>query len=169
MIGGTVTIDQNVLSTKGAFSKNIVGMIAAGPTADTNPSEEWQTFVEQYKTTFPDAFNMPSSFAHGYYLNTMAVLQALDTVEGKLDDDQQALQQTLASLQLNSPTGVVTLDENRQAIATNYVTEVVIDDDGQLQNKLVKTVENVNQTLGMEREAFLALGAPTRNNPVCQP
>lgn len=168
MIGGTVTIDQNVLSTDGVFTKNIVGMIAAGPTADTNPSEEWQAFVEQYKTTFPDGFNMPSSFAHGYYLNTMAVLQALDQVEGKLDDDQKTLQQALASLKLNSPTGVVTLDENRQAIANNFVTEVVMDENGRLQNKMVHTVENVNQTLGMERDAFLAIGAPTRNNPACQ-
>lgn len=168
MIGGSVTIDQNVLSTNGAFTKNIVGMIAAGPTADTNPSAEWQSFVEQYKTTFPEGFTMPSSFAHGYYLNTLAVLQALDSVEGKIDDNQQALQTALANLKLDSPTGMVSLDENRQAIANNFVTEVIMDENGKLQNKLVKTIENVNQTLGMEREAFLALGAPTRDNPACK-
>ena len=39
---------------------------------------------------------------------------------------------------------MIKLDGNRQAIGTNFVTEVVEDADGNLVNQLVRTVPNVS-------------------------
>jgi hypothetical protein len=74
----------------------------------------------------------------------------------------------LSNLKLEAPTGTITLDENRQAIGSNFVTEVQLQADGTLQNVPVKKVDNVNQTLGLSPEAFKALGLPSRENPECK-
>ncbi|SMP61312.1 ABC transporter substrate-binding protein [Noviherbaspirillum suwonense] len=167
IIGGSVTVDQNVLSTKGAFRNKMIGLISAGPIADANPDPKWVAFVDAYKKKFPDGFSSPSLFAHGYYVNTKAALLALEQVKGDLSDNQQKFQKALASLTLDSPTGKVVLDENRQAIADNYVTEVVQGSNGSFQNKLVKTAKAVPQSLGLPRDAFLKLGSASRDNPAC--
>ncbi|MEJ1127657.1 ABC transporter substrate-binding protein [Variovorax sp. CCNWLW225] len=168
IIGGSVTVDQNVLSTTGAFRKNLVGAIAAGPTADSNPDPKWVEFSDRYRKAFPAAFPSPSLFAHGYYVGTKAALTGLQQVNGDTSGNQTNYQKTLAGLRMETPTGAVTLDENRQAVADIFVTEVAQGSDGKLYNKLVKTAKGVNQTLGRPRTEFLALGAAGRDNPVCK-
>ena len=59
-------------------------------------------------------------------------------------------------------------DENRQAIGTNFLTEVVENDDGTLSNKLIKVIENVNQTMGIDKAAFASVGLPSREVPECK-
>jgi len=50
---------------------------------------------------------------------------------------------------LDTPTGKVSLDKNRNAIADNFLTEVSKNADGTLYNKLIKVIPQVNQTLGI--------------------
>jgi branched-chain amino acid transport system substrate-binding protein len=50
----------------------------------------------------------------------------------------------------------------------NFVTEVAEGPDGNLVNKVVKVTDPVNQTLGMPRDKFLALGQVGRDNPKCE-
>ena len=73
----------------------------------------------------------------------------------------------LAHLALDTPTGKVTLDKNRQAVADNYLTEVAKADDGHLYNKVVKVIPAVNQTLGIPEADFMKLGVANRDNPSC--
>ena len=60
------------------------------------------------------------------------------------------------------------LDENRQAIGSNFVTEVIKNEKGDLVNKLVKIIPKVNQTLGMDPAAFRKIGTPARDVPACK-
>ena len=61
----------------------------------------------------------------------------------------------LSGLELeDAPNGPIKLDGNRQAIGTNFLTEVVENEDGTLSNKLIKVIENVNQTMGIDEAAF---------------
>ena len=69
---------------------------------------------------------------------------------------------------LDAPNGQIKLDHNRQAIGTNFVTEVVEDANGNLVSKVVKVVENVNQTLGHDEEKFRQIGLPGREVPECK-
>ena len=59
--------------------------------ADNDPSPEWKKFVAAYKAAFKDGFPSPSLFAHAYYVNTKAALEALDAVKGDLSNNQAAL------------------------------------------------------------------------------
>jgi branched-chain amino acid transport system substrate-binding protein len=168
MVGGSITVDQTVLAAKGKQREYLIGTPTAGPIADAWDNPKWKAFVAAYKRKFPDGLPSPSLFAHGYYVSTKAVLAALDQVKGDLGDNQQKFRAALASLKLDTPTGTVALDQNRQAVADIFLTEVAAGPDGGLLNNVVKVIPQVNQTLGMDREKFLALGPVGRNNPECQ-
>jgi branched-chain amino acid transport system substrate-binding protein len=145
----------------------VIGTPAAGPIADNAEGPAWKKFVDDYKAAYKDGFPSPSLFAQGYYIETKALLAALDKVGGDVSGDQSKLRDTLAHLELDTPTGKVTLDKNRQAVADNYLTEVAKADDGHLYNKVVKVVPAVNQTLGIPEADFLKLGQANRDNPSC--
>ncbi|MCB1448137.1 MAG: ABC transporter substrate-binding protein [Rhizobiaceae bacterium] len=166
LIGGSITVDQTVLTAKGKMRDVLVGTPAAGPTADTYDGAAWLAFVDAYKKQ-PGAFPSPSLFAHAYYINMKAALLALDEVGGDLSDDGAKYREALAKLSFETPTGKVSLDENRQAIADIFLTEVAEADDGTLVNKLIKVVPQVNQTLGIPKDEFVKLGAVSRENPSC--
>jgi branched-chain amino acid transport system substrate-binding protein len=167
MVGGSITVDQTVLAAKGRQREYLVGTASAGPIADNWDNPKWKAFVAAYKKKFPDGLPSPSLFAHGYYVETVAVLAALDKVKGDLTDGQQKFRAALASLKLDTPTGTVSLDSNRQAVADIFLTEVATGPDGGLYNKVVRVIPQVKQTLGMELQKFLALGPVGRNNPEC--
>jgi branched-chain amino acid transport system substrate-binding protein len=168
LIGGSITVDQTVLGTQGKQRDYVVGTPSAGPIADNAEDAPWKKFVADYKAAFKDGFPSPSLFAQGYYINTKAVLLALDKVNGDLSDGEKKFRDALGSLDFDTPTGEVKLDKNRQAIADNYLTEVAKADDGHLYNKVIKVVHGVNQTLGQPEADFLKLGRANRDNPDCK-
>lgn len=169
LIGGTIMIDGTVLSSKGKAKDALIGTPGSGPQADTWDNEKWQAFVKDYQDAFPPdkRFPSPSLLATGYYNAFNAMKTCMDQINGELGDGHKALRQCLATLELDAPNGKITLDSNRQAIGTNFVTEVV-EVDGNLVNKLVKIVPNVNQTLGIDPAVFKTIGLPSRDVPVCK-
>lgn len=168
LIGGSITVDQTVLGYKGKRRDALVGTASSGPMADGNEDAAWKKFVNGYKAAFKDGFPSPSLFAHGYYVNTKAALDALDAVKGDLSSNQAALRKALSTMTLSTPTGEVKLDANRNAVANMYLTEVAKAADGSLYNKVVKVVPNVSQTLGLSKAEFEKVGLGTRSNPECK-
>ncbi len=170
LIGGSIMIDQTVLSSKGKAKQALVGTPSAGPQVDTSTDPAWQAYVKEYRDDFPPdkRFPTPSLLATYYYQNTKAVLTVLNDIKGDLSNNEAKLRSGLASLVLDAPVGKIRLDQNRQAIAPNFVSEVVVDKDGNLVSSLVKTVPEVNQQLGMDPAKFAAIGAPGRDVPACK-
>jgi branched-chain amino acid transport system substrate-binding protein len=173
LIGGTIMVDQTVLSAKGKAKEQLVGTVAASGMADLDPSPKWQAFVKEYKAMpktgyFKNPFGSPSLLAISYYNSADAVFKALDEVKGELSDGNKKFRTALQNMVLDAPNGKITLDENRQAIGTNFVTEVVKDAHGDLINKVVKVVPNVQQRLGFSKAVFDKLIPPGRENPPCK-
>ncbi|WP_136660693.1 ABC transporter substrate-binding protein [Nitratireductor sp. XY-223] len=170
LIGGTIMVDGTVLSSKGSAKDALIGVPSSGPQADTWDDPKWQSYVKAYQDTFPpdQRFPSPSLLATGYYNATNAALSCLNETGGDLSDGQKAFRACLAGLELDAPNGKIALDGNRQAIGTNFVSEVVELDDGTLATKLVSIKENVNQTLGIEPAAFAKIGLPSRETPECK-
>jgi hypothetical protein len=69
---------------------------------------------------------------------------------------------------LDAPNGQIKLDENRQAIGTSFVTEVVKDERGELVSKVVSVVPNVQQRLGFSKAVYDKFIPPGRDNPPCK-
>jgi ABC-type branched-subunit amino acid transport system substrate-binding protein len=170
IIGGSIMVDQTVLSSKGRAKELLLGAVAASGQADTWDDPRWQAFVKAYQDAFPPdkRFASPSLLATNYYNSAAAVFTALDQIKGDLSDGHKKYREALQKLVLDAPNGKITLDKNRQAIGTNFVTEVVQDKDGNLVSKVVKVVENVNQTLGYPEDVFRKIGAPGRTVPECR-
>jgi branched-chain amino acid transport system substrate-binding protein len=167
LIAGSNVVDQTVLSSKGPYQRRLVGTPSAHMVADEIDTQAYRDYVAQYKKRFPNALSSPSAPYYGYYVATKAVLTALNQVGGDLSGDQAKFRQALAAVKLDTAYGPVRLDENRQAIANIYVTEVARRADGSLYNRPLKVIPGVNQTLGQPRDAFVARGVPSRDNPSC--
>lgn len=168
IIGGSITIDQSILDSEGPFKKQLIGAPAGTPTVSDFEGEEWKAFVASYTKKFPDGFSAPSIFAHHYYMSAHAAILALEEVKGDLSNNQAAFRAALTNLQFVTPTGgTMRLDENRNGIVDNFVTEVFQREDGTLGNRVVKVVRDVNQSLGQDPVAFLAQGPVSRDNPSC--
>src|ERR687895_380766 len=164
MLGGSITVSQDVLNYRGKRRDSLVGTLSAGPLADAYDGAEWKKFVADYKKNFPDGYPSPSLFAVVYYTNMKAALDGLEMVKGDLSDGQKKYREALTKMVLKTPVGDVKLDQNRQAIGTTFVTEVTKDAKGGLYNKVLRKVDNVNQTLGMKPEEF-KIGS--RDEPNC--
>ena len=157
MMGGSITVSQDVLNYKGKRRDSLVGTISAGPVADSFDGADWKAFVADYQKTYPvsaGGFPSPSLFAFVYYVNMKAALDGLAAVNGDLSGGQMKYREALSKLVLKTPTGEVRLDANRQAIGTTFVTEVVKDAQGNLSTKVSRKVDNIDQTLGIKKEDF---------------
>jgi branched-chain amino acid transport system substrate-binding protein len=167
MMGGSITVSQDVLNYKGKRRDSLVGTISAGPVADSFDGADWKAFVADYQKTYPvsaGGFPSPSLFAFVYYVNMKAALDGLAAVNGDLSGGQAKYRDALQKLVLKTPTGEVRLDSNRQAIGTTFVTEVVKDAQGNLSTKVARKVDNIDQTLGIKKEDF-KMGS--RDVPAC--
>ena len=167
MLGGSITVSQDVLNYKGKRRDSLVGTLSAGPYADTYDGAGWKAFVADYQKNFPvskGGFPSPSLFAYVYYVNMKAALDGLAAVNGDLSNNQAKYREALNKMVLKTPNGDVKLDANRQAIGTTFVTEVVKDSKGELTTKVARKVDNVEQTLGIPPAEF-KIGS--RDEPNC--
>jgi branched-chain amino acid transport system substrate-binding protein len=168
MVGGSITVDQTVLNFKGKRRESLLGTASAGPMADSIDTPEWKKFVADYKASFKDGFPSPSLFAYLYYINTKAALDALDAVKGDLSGGQKAYREALQKTNFKGPAGDVKIDANRNGVGTTYITEVAKAADGSFYNKVVKSVPNISQTLGLPEADFKKMGLGTRDVPDCR-
>ena len=170
LIGGSILVDQTVLSSKGAAKRIAVGIPSAGPQADVWDNAKWNEWVKLYQSSFPadKRFTSPSLTGTAYYNDFNAVFTVLNKINGDLSDGQKKFREEMAKLELDAPNGKITLDQNRQAVGTNFITEVVELPNGDLVNKAVKTIPNVSQMLGLDPATRQKIGLPSRTNPECK-
>lgn len=167
MMGGSITVSQDVLNYRGKRRDSLVGTISAGPLADAFDGADWKAFVADYQKNYPvsaGGYPSPSLFALVYYTNMKAALDALEAAGGDLSNNQAKYREALSKLELRMPTGTVRLDANRQAIGTTFVTEVVKDSKGELTTRVLRKVDNVDQLLGIPKDQF-KIGS--RDEPNC--
>jgi branched-chain amino acid transport system substrate-binding protein len=169
LIGGTIMADATVLTSRGRAKEALIGTPTSGWFAPDNPDPAWQDYVARYQAHTPESerFPSPSLFGLGYYIATIAALDALDAVGGDLSNGQEAFMAQLSSMTLDSPLGPISLNENRQASGTVFVTEVVEGADGNLQSVFRAAYPGITQTLGMTADEFRAMGLPSRTTPDC--
>jgi branched-chain amino acid transport system substrate-binding protein len=167
MVGGSITVSQDILNYKGKRRDSLVGTIAGSPIADSYDGADFKKFVADYQKNYQvssGAYPSPSLFALVYYINMKAALDGLEAVKGDLSGGQKKYQEALAKMTLKTPVGDVKLDSNRQAIGTTFITEVVKDRQGNLSNKVLRKVDGIDQMLGMPKEQF-KMGS--RDEPNC--
>ena len=157
LLGGSITVDGAIIN---GLKDRVEGTVSAGPVAVLD-TPAYQAYAAALKEHFPDA-GPPGLFDLGYYVNMKSLLQGLEQTGGDVSGEDAKLRETLSGLKWDTPVGPVELDENRQAIANNYLFKVT---NGE--SRLLDTVENVNQTLGVDREEYISAPPFDRENPSC--
>ncbi|MGV8894895.1 MAG: ABC transporter substrate-binding protein [Rhodoglobus sp.] len=144
LVGGSIAVDTTALSGDANIASAAVGTITGGPVPGAGyDNPEWQPFVDAYVTQ-PDAFPSPSIFSILYYNSFQSLVLGLQEVDGDLSDGHAGLRDALGSLDWNSPTGQISMDENRQAIVDNFLIEV-LDEGGTLVQKNISEASGVKQ------------------------
>ena len=166
LVGGANTFDPVTLSASPLLAELLVGTPSASPVSEDNPSPLWKAFVAAYQAKFPHGPASPSIPTYGYYLNTKAALLALEQIGGDFSEDQANFKAALAGLEFESPTGMIYLDANRQVVVNNFVNVLDRRADGTFYNRIVETIPNVNQTLGISEADYLPLGSLGRDTDV---
>ena len=168
IVASSTTLNGGLLKANDPVRPLLLGAMSALPVSESEDNGAWVAFTQRYRERFPDAGPTPSLFALAYYVNTKALLLALEKTGGVPGAGHEELRATLAGLSFETPFGgPVSLDANRHAVTSTFIVEVAEAEDGSLVQRTVHTVPQVNQTLGRSREAFLALGPPSRHTPHC--
>ncbi len=145
LVGGSIAVDTTALAGDANLAAAAIGTITGGPVPGAGyDNPEWQPFVDAYVTQ-PDAFPGPTIFSILYYNSFQSLVLGLEEVEGDLSDDHAALNAALAGLEWDSPTGHISLDENRQAIVDNFLIEVQDDGSGNLVQQNISEATGVKQ------------------------
>jgi branched-chain amino acid transport system substrate-binding protein len=106
-------------------------------------------------------------FAYGYYSGALALVQALESTDGDLSNDHEALRASLSANTVDAPYGPLTLDDNRQAIIDTFVAQLVVDEEsGEVVQKSVYVVPGVDQTFGGTYSS--ETDPPERDNTPCE-
>ena len=86
LIGGSITVSQDILNYKGKRRDSLVGTIAGAPVAESFDGADWKKFVAEYQKAYPvkdGGYPSPSLFAFVYYVNMKAALEGLAAVNGR--------------------------------------------------------------------------------------
>jgi branched-chain amino acid transport system substrate-binding protein len=159
LVGGGGLADPDIIDALGPRAR---GIVSAGPLPLDLATPAWQAYRARAQRAFPRLPLTTHGFAVPYYVAVEAVMRALSAADGDLADGQRAFRRALAALRMNAPNGPVRLDENRQAIAPNYL---MLLQTGTPAHRTIRTVASVDQSFGRH---FLPDGAPaSRTRPTC--
>ena len=108
LLGGSIMVDQTVLSSKGKAKEALIGTIAASGMADNDPNPKWQAFVKAYQQHaktgyFKNAFTGPSLLAINYYNSADAMFKALDEVKGDLSNNNKTFPRSVGQDRARCP------------------------------------------------------------------
>jgi branched-chain amino acid transport system substrate-binding protein len=147
-----------------------VGGFGSSPDLATPAAKEYANVIGKWFNKFPplpgDAkSHAADGFTYNYYINTWALIQALEEVNGDISGGQKQLQDALADVELDSAYGHISLDENRQAIQDQYAYQMVVKN-GVPQVVTVLKIPEVDQSFGGVFSE--STPAPGRTFPPCK-
>jgi branched-chain amino acid transport system substrate-binding protein len=147
------------------------GGIAAGSERYDANNRTWLRIRREFGRHFPKLLPVRSvpaenTLALAYWNASEAIVEALGRVDGDLSGNQHRFRKALSRLTLETPTGLIRLDANRQAVAPAYLTQVSLDAKGKPTLRTLRVIPNVEQTFnGYFRRST---PPPSTNAPTCR-
>lgn len=146
LVGGSIAVDTTALSGDANIADAAVGMISGGPVpGEGYDNPKWADFVKAYQADPGATFPVPTIFSLLYYNAFESLLLSVEKVDGDLSDGQSALRDALGSIEWDTPSGHLSMDDNRQAIVDNFLIEVDNGADGSLIQKTISETKGVTQ------------------------
>jgi branched-chain amino acid transport system substrate-binding protein len=140
------------------------GVVAAGP-VPFQPTASLRAYADAFTKAFP---TIPAAVAIGpaaipYRDGVEAVLEALERAHGVAGEP---LLRTLARVRVDSPSGRIRLDRDRQAIVSSYLSRVGRDASGKPTIRTLQVVPGVEHTFGGYFRP--SDPPPSRTSPACR-
>jgi branched-chain amino acid transport system substrate-binding protein len=109
----------------------------------------WETLPGALSGNEPAPPSVAAAFGffYGYYTAGVALVEALKVV-GADYDDPAALQAAMSDLELELPYGPMSLDDNRSGIVDVGLSQLAVNDDGEVEQETVAIIPGVDQTFG---------------------
>lgn len=128
----------------------------------------WDTLAGSLSNNEPAPPSVAAEFGffYGYYTAGVALVEALEAVDGDVSDPA-TLHAALGDLTLDLPYGDISLDENRSGIVDVGLSQLVVDDNGEVVQETVAIVPGVDQTFGGTFGPDTP--SPSRDFPPCEP
>jgi branched-chain amino acid transport system substrate-binding protein len=128
----------------------LAGVVTGGwqgqpPTKPTPPA--WRDYLTALNTEFP-GLDAQTINTIPYYDDMEAVITALERVHGDLSGGERRFQAALAAIRLDSPLGPIHLDQNHQTVAANTLGQFQRSPDGEITNRTIRVVPNVDESFG---------------------
>ncbi|MFW6690100.1 ABC transporter substrate-binding protein [Streptomyces sp. MAR4 CNX-425] len=111
--------------------------------------ETWETIPGSLSGNEPAPPSTAAAFGffYGYYTAGVALIEALQTVDGDISD-VKAFHKAISGLTLDLPHGDISLDENRSGVVDVGLSRLAVDDSGEVVQESVAIVPGVDQTFG---------------------
>lgn len=136
---GLVAPDYFTAGVLQEMDQDALDLVQAGGYSASIDTPENQAFVEAWSAANDVP---PGVYSAEGYIGAMVVATAIEAAGGAETD---ALLEALAAIDVTTPAGPLTFDEQGQAVRTVYLTKVESGDDGVAQT-IVDQVEDVGQT-----------------------
>lgn len=150
------------------FGERLAGVATSAPVAPDSQEEAVQRYYQLFEEHYPEQADVAASiFPYFYYTHALAVVRALEEIDGDLGDNHENLHEALSNLELDAPWGTIRLDENNQAIADVFVQMITEDEtgDGVPDIRTFWRVPGVSQDMGGHFSPETP--SPDRANPEC--
>jgi branched-chain amino acid transport system substrate-binding protein len=159
VVGGGGAADSEIVQALGDRAR---GIVSAGPLPGDLATPAWRTYAASVRRAFPREELATHTWVVPYYVAMEAVVRALHAAGG---DDQRRFRRALAAVELEAPNGHVRLDENRQAIAPNYLMRLGADP--RAPQRTIERIDGVDQAFGGRFRVNQPVASRTR--PACTP
>jgi branched-chain amino acid transport system substrate-binding protein len=161
VLASMTAVDEGILKNMG---DEAVGVISTGWYAAAIDSPANRSFVQAINRDYKAD---PGYYTVGAYGAGLMLEQALQKVNGRIED-KEAFMKALRSVEVaNDPRGTIKLDEYGNPIMNNYIRKVERKD-GKLVNTVIATQPAVGQFWKYEPKQFLASPVYTRDFPTAR-
>jgi branched-chain amino acid transport system substrate-binding protein len=140
-----------IAANRAHLAKAAPGAVAGGSEPYVADNPVWVRMRRQFERWFPDVIrteSVPAEYplALAYRNAVEAAVEALARADGDLSQKQARFRAALAHLALETPTGTIRLDKNRQAVAPAYLTRVGASRSGKPFLRTIRVVPNAEET-----------------------
>jgi branched-chain amino acid transport system substrate-binding protein len=127
----------------------------------------WDSLAGALSSNQPAAPSVAAAFGffYGYYTGGVALVQSLTAVSGNIAD-RAAFHSAISDLTLDLPYGDVRLDENRSGIVDVGLSQLAVNEQGEVVQQTVAIVPGVDQTFGGTFSPDTP--SPSRDFPECE-
>ena len=157
VVAGSTGCDETALPQMGDW---IVGMVSAQNYSAVLDNPNNTAFVEAFEEEYGRA---PSMASEQFYTGMLFLAAAIETAEDPTDPQQ--LLEAIRTVKVdNAPRGPISVDEYGNAVHNIYIRKVE-KVNGELQNTVIKTYENVSQFYNYDPEEWLASPSFSKDYP----